>query len=78
MAMAPCAARCIPSLPLPQQLVGFIGVGNMGSPMASNLLRAGYSLLVFDRSKPALDRLVSQGARAAACPQEIAETKGGS
>ena len=34
--------------------IGFIGLGNMGGPMAANLLKAGHSLTVFDLSKTAL------------------------
>jgi 3-hydroxyisobutyrate dehydrogenase len=48
------------------QHIAFIGLGNMGAPMAHNLLRAGYSLSVFDLSAAAVDGLVSAGARGAA------------
>jgi 3-hydroxyisobutyrate dehydrogenase len=40
----------------------FIGVGNMGHPMAANLLKAGYPLTVFDRVKDKAMDLLEQGA----------------
>lgn len=48
------------------QHIASIGLGNMGAPMAHNLLRAGYQLSVYDLSADALDALASAGARAAA------------
>ena len=54
--------------------IGFIGLGNMGGPMAANLLKAGHSLTVFDLSKPALQAAVDAGARTAASPREAAQT----
>lgn len=57
--------------------VGFIGVGNMGSPMAYNLLTAGHSVVVYDRNPEAVARLGDQGAAVASSPKHIAETKGG-
>lgn len=44
--------------------IGFIGLGNMGSPMAHNLIGAGHQLSVFDLSQTAVDGLVSAGAKA--------------
>jgi 3-hydroxyisobutyrate dehydrogenase-like beta-hydroxyacid dehydrogenase len=41
--------------------IGFIGVGLMGGPLARNLIRAGYSVLVFDLSKEAVDRTLAAG-----------------
>jgi len=43
-------------------LIGFIGVGNMGNPMAANLLKAGYRVSVFDREPHKAINLVSLGA----------------
>ena len=43
-------------------LIGFIGVGNMGNPMAANLLKAGYKVSVFDRESHKAANLVSLGA----------------
>ena len=42
--------------------IGFIGLGIMGKPMARNLLRAGYPLVVYNRSRPAMDELAAEGA----------------
>ena len=43
--------------------IGFLGLGNMGSPMASNLVKAGHALSVFDLSQPAVAELAKQGAQ---------------
>ena len=53
--------------------VGFIGVGNMGNPMAGNVLKAGFPLVVFDLSPQAMDNLVHAGARRAASAREVVE-----
>ena len=53
--------------------VGFIGVGNMGNPMAGNVLKAGFSMTVFDRSAKAMENLVQAGARAAASVDDVAK-----
>ena len=45
--------------------IGFIGLGNMGGPMARNLLKAGHEVTVFDVVKPNVDALVARGAAAA-------------
>ena len=42
--------------------VGFIGLGNMGGPMATNLIKAGFELKVFDLLQSTLDKLVQAGA----------------
>jgi 2-hydroxy-3-oxopropionate reductase len=52
--------------------VGFIGLGVMGRPMAENLLTAGASLVVHNRSRPAQDALVAHGAAGAQTPAEVA------
>ncbi|CAH2789280.1 MAG: 3-hydroxyisobutyrate dehydrogenase (EC [uncultured Caballeronia sp.] len=54
--------------------IGFIGLGNMGGPMAANLLKAGHSLTVFDLSKTALQAAVDAGVRIAASPREAARS----
>ena len=46
-----------------KQPVGFIGLGNMGKPMATHLLNAGYPLTVFDTRKEAISALVDCGAK---------------
>lgn len=50
--------------------IAFIGLGQMGRPMAVNLLRAGYVLTVHNRSRGVVDELVALGARAAGTPAE--------
>lgn len=52
--------------------IGFIGLGNMGGPMAANLLKAGFDLSVFDLSSAAVQAAVAQGAKAVASPAELA------
>jgi 3-hydroxyisobutyrate dehydrogenase-like beta-hydroxyacid dehydrogenase len=53
--------------------VGFIGVGNMGNPMAGNVLKAGFPLTVFDKSAKAMENLVAAGAKAARSAREVVE-----
>ena len=53
--------------------VGFIGLGLMGKPMAVNLLRKGYSVTVFNRSKKDVEELVALQAKSADSPKEVAE-----
>jgi 3-hydroxyisobutyrate dehydrogenase len=53
--------------------VGFIGVGTMGFPMASNLLAAGFSLVVHDRDPAPVAKLVELGAGSGASPREVGE-----
>jgi 3-hydroxyisobutyrate dehydrogenase len=53
--------------------VGFIGVGNMGNPMASNVLKAGFPLTVFDLSPPAMENLLKAGAKGAASARDVVE-----
>jgi 2-hydroxymethylglutarate dehydrogenase len=53
--------------------VGFIGLGAMGKPMATNLLKKGFPLTVFDIRKDPLEELVSLGAKPAGSPKEVAE-----
>src|SRR5438477_4093460 len=55
-----------------QQTIGFIGLGIMGRPMAKNLIKAGYPLVVHSRSRGPVDELVKSGARAASLPREVA------
>lgn len=50
--------------------IGFIGLGRMGSPMAQNLLKAGYSLKVYDIDPEKITALVELGARAAVSPAD--------
>jgi 3-hydroxyisobutyrate dehydrogenase len=53
--------------------VGFIGVGNMGNPMASNILKNGFKMKVFDLSPKAMENLVQAGAQRAASAREVVE-----
>jgi 3-hydroxyisobutyrate dehydrogenase len=53
--------------------VGFIGVGNMGNPMAGNVLKAGFPMTVFDLDPKAMDNLVKGGAKAATSAAEVVE-----
>ncbi|QWU17440.1 NAD-binding of NADP-dependent 3-hydroxyisobutyrate dehydrogenase [Paenibacillus sophorae] len=55
--------------------IGFIGLGTMGAPMASNLLRGGFQLTVYNRTASKCDPLVKEGATAAATPQAASEGK---
>src|SRR4030095_3847006 len=52
------------------QTVGFIGLGIMGRPMAKNLLKADYPLVVHSRSQGPVQELVGAGAKAAGSPRE--------
>jgi len=54
-------------------IVGFIGLGLMGKPMAKNLLSRGFSLVVHSRSPAPVDELVAAGASRAGSPAEVAE-----
>ncbi len=54
--------------------IGFIGLGRMGRPMASNLQRKGVQLTVFDIAEPPMGVLVQLGARRAASVAEVAES----
>jgi 3-hydroxyisobutyrate dehydrogenase len=45
--------------------IAFVGLGNMGGPMAANLAKAGHSVTAFDMTKAAVDRAVAAGAQAA-------------
>jgi len=53
--------------------IGFIGLGLMGKPMAQNLLKAGFPLIIWNRTASKADDLVRGGAKLAANPREVAE-----
>jgi len=53
--------------------IGFIGLGVMGKPMAKNLLAAGYSVTVWNRTRSKMDELLALGAMGADSPKEVAE-----
>ncbi len=52
--------------------IGFIGLGIMGRPMARNLIKAGFQLAVWNRSRPGIDELLSEGAAEATGPADVA------
>ena len=53
--------------------IGFIGLGNVGSSLAGNLLRNGVDLTVRDLNEQVVAQFVARGARRATCPKEMAE-----
>jgi 3-hydroxyisobutyrate dehydrogenase-like beta-hydroxyacid dehydrogenase len=58
------------------ETLGFIGLGNMGEPIASNLIQAGYALRVYNRTASKAAQLVAKGAAAAKTPADVAEPGG--
>ena len=56
--------------------IGFIGLGIMGRPMAKNLIKAGYAVVVCDVNQQAVEELRACGAESAATPAETAEKAG--
>ncbi len=54
-------------------ILGYIGVGDMGGPMAHNLLKAGFEVVVFDTQQDRLDSLVDAGAVGASSAREVAD-----
>ena len=54
------------------QVIGFIGLGIMGRPMARNLLKAGYPLVVHSRSRGPVDEIVRAGAKVGSSPRDVA------
>jgi 2-hydroxy-3-oxopropionate reductase len=55
------------------ETIGFIGLGVMGQPMARNLLRAGYPLVIHNRKQAVTDEFLAAGAHAFKRPREVAE-----
>jgi 3-hydroxyisobutyrate dehydrogenase-like beta-hydroxyacid dehydrogenase len=53
--------------------IGFIGLGNMGYPMARRLVEAGHKLIVYDTSGQMMSRLTALGAEAASSPRDVAD-----
>src|SRR5215472_16706844 len=53
--------------------VGFIGLGNMGAPMAANLVKAGHQVVGYDLVPAAVAALAAAGGRAAASAAEAVE-----
>ena len=54
--------------------IGYLGVGNMGQPMAGKLLDAGHDLSIYDAREGAMRPLLERQARQAASPKELADT----
>jgi 3-hydroxyisobutyrate dehydrogenase-like beta-hydroxyacid dehydrogenase len=54
--------------------IGFVGLGNMGFPMAQRLIHANHHVVAFDTRAEALERVVTLGARAASSPKEVADS----
>jgi len=54
------------------QVIGFIGLGIMGRPMARNLLKAGHALVVHSRSRGPVDEIAGAGAKAGTSPRDVA------
>ncbi len=52
--------------------VGFIGLGIMGRPMARNLMKAGFGVTVWNRSRPGIEELVEEGATEGSGPADVA------
>jgi 3-hydroxyisobutyrate dehydrogenase-like beta-hydroxyacid dehydrogenase len=56
----------------PQSKIGFIGLGLMGKPMALNLVRAGFTVTVWNRTASRAEEVVAAGAKLAKSPRELA------
>lgn len=54
--------------------IGFIGLGLMGKPMATNLVKAGHAVTVWNRTAERAQEVVAAGAKLAANPREVADT----
>jgi 3-hydroxyisobutyrate dehydrogenase len=52
---------------------GFIGLGNIGKPLASHLAPSGFETTIYDIAAEPMDELAAAGARKASCPREVAE-----
>src|SRR5262249_39791184 len=53
--------------------IGFIGLGIMGKPMARNLMRAGFEVVVYNRSRGPAEELAGEGATVGHSPCDVAE-----
>ncbi|MCI8647229.1 MAG: NAD(P)-dependent oxidoreductase [Firmicutes bacterium] len=53
--------------------IGWIGLGNMGNPMCLNLVKAGYDVTVWNRTKSKADNVIKEGASWADSPRKVAE-----
>ncbi|KAL4421900.1 hypothetical protein ABPG77_005184 [Micractinium sp. CCAP 211/92] len=71
VADASAAPALVPTAAPGVTKIGFLGIGIMGFAMASNLLKAGYEVTVWNRSPGKADGLVAAGAKVAATPAEV-------
>lgn len=55
--------------------IGFVGLGQMGRPMAARLIEAGHALTVYNRTRAAAESLGKRGAHVAAAPAELADAE---
>jgi 3-hydroxyisobutyrate dehydrogenase len=55
-----------------EKKVGFIGLGIMGTPMARNLIKAGFEVIVYNRTASKAEKMVSEGAKKAGSPKDVA------
>src|SRR5688572_33059270 len=53
--------------------IGFIGLGNMGNPMAGNVLKNGFPLTVYDKVPKTMENLVAAGAKGASSAKEVVD-----
>ena len=53
--------------------IGFIGLGNMGFPMACRLIAAGHRVVVFDTDSTVVERAMEAGAERAASAEDVAD-----
>lgn len=53
--------------------IGFVGLGIMGKPMALNLIKAGFEVIAFNRTKEKVEAIIKAGGKAANTPKEVAE-----
>lgn len=53
--------------------VGYIGLGIMGKSIARNILKAGFPLVVYNRSQRPMDELAEEGATRGTCPSDVAQ-----
>ena len=58
---------------MPSGDIGFVGLGIMGKPMVRNLMKAGYSLTVYDIYGPSIEEVATDGATAASSAREVAQ-----
>jgi 3-hydroxyisobutyrate dehydrogenase-like beta-hydroxyacid dehydrogenase len=72
----PAQSRKVKNVTDRNDMIGFIGLGRLGLPLATNLLQAGYPLRVYNRTASKAEPLLAQGARLAVHPADAA-TPGG-